>query len=166
MRKMLSKGQRDRGTKGQRRQGAGNRTERPREMSNHVNDGETRRYQSQWQAYRARRNWLGLVLCIEFLAFIPFMALMERVFRHFVPAGNFAFLAASAIVATLYLFTVSRLRSFPCPRCGKNYFGGFFARPGTVLGRNCGNVAFAGTTESSGMSAKFRHAIRLLAAFG
>jgi hypothetical protein len=82
---------------------------------------------------------LGALLCVEFLAFIPFVAFMERALRNVFPTGNSAFMAAVLMFGAVYLFTGSRLRSFPCPRCGENFFGGFFATPGTVLGRSCAN---------------------------
>ena len=83
--------------------------------------------------------WLGVLVCVEFIAFIPFIVFMERLLRHLFPTGDLPFLTASFMFGALYFFTGSRLRRFPCPRCGKNFFGGFFATPRTVLGRNCAN---------------------------
>ena len=98
------------------------------------------RYESQWHAYRERRNWLGVLIVVEFLAFFPFMALMKYALSLVFPTGNTAFLASFLMFAAVYLFTGSRIRTFPCPRCGENFFGGvFFATPRTVLGRKCAN---------------------------
>jgi len=97
------------------------------------------KYQSQWQAYRARRLRLWVVVFVEFFAFIPFMGFTEKAFKHFLPAGNSSFLTAFFLFAVVYLFPITRFRSFPCPRCRKNFFGGFFATPSTMLGRNCAN---------------------------
>jgi hypothetical protein len=87
--------------------------------------------------------WLGVLVCVEFLAFIPFMAFVEPVLRRVLSDDKMAFLITFSLFAAMYLFTGSRLRSFPCPRCGRNFFGGFFARPGTVLGRNCANCGLS-----------------------
>jgi hypothetical protein len=108
-------------------------------MLDNVKDSGAHRYQNQWQSYRERRNWLGVLLCVEFLAFIPSVVFMETIVRRQFSADRMAFPAASLLFGAVYLFTASRLRSFPCPRCGKNFFGGFFATPRTVLGRNCAN---------------------------
>jgi hypothetical protein len=94
---------------------------------------------SQWRAYRTRRTRLAILLWVEFLTFIPFMAFTERGLKRLFPEGNSAFLAAFFMFGAVYLYTASRLRSFRCPRCGENFFGGFFATPKTVLGRNCAN---------------------------
>jgi hypothetical protein len=102
-------------------------------------DSGAHRYQNQRRAYGARRSRLGILICVEFLAFIPFTAITERALRPLFPAGDTAFLAAFLMFGALYLFTGSRLCSFPCPRCGENFFGGFFAAPRTLLGRNCAN---------------------------
>src|SRR5258708_6052964 len=104
------------------------------------------KYQREWQAYRRRRNRLAVYIAAEFLAFLPFVALVATVERRLFSTGNLA-MPAAICWAGLYLFTGSRLRNFPCPRCGRNFFGGFFATPGNVMGRKCANCGlrkFAG----------------------
>ena len=108
-------------------------------MPQRFEDGGARRYQSQWQAYRARRTLLGVLVCVEFVSFIPLTIFAERALTPLLPTGNSAFLVTSLMFGAVYLFTVLRLRSFPCPRCGKNFFGGFFATPETVWGQDCAN---------------------------
>jgi hypothetical protein len=83
--------------------------------------------------------WLAILVCVEFLAFIPFMGFVEPVLRRVLSGDKTAFLATFLMFAALYLFTGSRLRSFPCPRCGKNFFGEVFGRSGSFLGRQCAN---------------------------
>ena len=108
-------------------------------MPHDLTEIDTHPYRHQWLAYSARRWRLVVLLCIEFLAFIPFMALMEKTLKRAFRTGDLAFLAAFLLFGTVYIGTGTRLRSFPCPRCGKNFFGGFFATPETMLGRNCAN---------------------------
>ena len=108
-------------------------------MPDYIQDSGAHHYQSQWRAYRKRRVWLAVLVCVEFLAFFPFMGIVEAVARRVFSSDKIAFMAAFLLFGALYLFTGSRFRSFPCPRCGKNFFGGFFATPATVLGRNCAN---------------------------
>src|SRR4029077_7071737 len=105
-------------------------------MLNHTGEGDKDNYRNKWLVFRRRRNRIALYLLAEFIAFLPFVALVVTVERRLFSTDKMAFPAA-LIWGALYLFTVSRLRSFPCPRCGKNFFGGFFATPGNVLGRNC-----------------------------
>ena len=101
-------------------------------------EGDKVNYPSEWLAFRRRRNRIAICMVAEFLAFLPFVGLVATVERRLFSTHNMAFPAA-LIWGALYLFTVSRLRSLPCPRCGKNFFGGFFATPGNVLGRKCAN---------------------------
>jgi hypothetical protein len=108
-------------------------------MLDNADDQGAHQYQSQWQNYRERRTRLGVLVLVEFLAFIPFVALVEKALRHVLPAGNSAFLTAGFMFGAIYLYTGSRLRTFPCPRCGENFFGGFFATPKTMLGPSCAN---------------------------
>jgi predicted RNA-binding Zn-ribbon protein involved in translation (DUF1610 family) len=77
------------------------------------------------------------LLCVEFVAFIPFIVVMEKILKRMFPSGDLAFFVASLVFGSGYIYTASRLRSFPCPRCGKNFFGGFFATPETAFGRSC-----------------------------
>jgi hypothetical protein len=105
-------------------------------MLNHTGEGDKDNDQNKWLVFRKRRNRIALYLLAEFIAFLPFVTLVVTVERRLFSTDKMAFPAA-LIWGALYLFTVSRLRSFPCPRCGKNFFGGFFATPGNVLGRKC-----------------------------
>ena len=100
-------------------------------------DHTRRQYHSQWQAFRKHRNKIALLLAAEFLAFLPFVALVATVERHLFSTGKVAFPAA-LLWGALYAFTGLRLRTFPCPRCGKNFFGGVFGT-GNVFGRSCAN---------------------------
>jgi hypothetical protein len=85
---------------------------------------------------RNRRNLIAIVLAVEFLLILPFMALVVGLERRLFLTDRSFFPAGIAWVA-LYIFTRSRLRTYPCPRCAKNFFSGFFATPETMLGRNC-----------------------------
>jgi hypothetical protein len=96
-------------------------------------------YQHQWQAYSARKWRLFVLLCVEFVAFIPFIVFSEKALKYVFPTGDLAFVTANLVFGTVYIVTATRLRNFPCPRCGKNFFGGFFATPETMLGRSCAN---------------------------
>jgi hypothetical protein len=107
-------------------------------MTDNVDGGGLQRYQRQWQAYRTRRNVIAIVLVVEFLLFLPFVALVVGLEKHLFSTDK-SFFPAALLWGALYIFTASRLRSFPCPRCGRNFFGGFFATPETVLGRYCAN---------------------------
>ena len=105
---------------------------------NHANDGNANCYQNEWENYRKRRNLIVLFMVAEFLAFLPFVGLVVTAERLLFKTNSLT-MPAALIWGALYLFTISRLRSFPCPRCGQNYFGGFFATPGNVLGNKCAN---------------------------
>lgn len=107
-------------------------------MFNHNAEGDHENYQSKWLAFRRHRNRIALYLLAEFLAFLPFVALVVTAERRLFSTDNMAFPAA-LIWGGLYLFTASQLRRFPCPRCGKNFFGGIFATPGNVMGHKCAN---------------------------
>ena len=118
-------------------------------MSNQATDSGVHKYQSQWKAYQKRRASLAVLVGVEFLALIPFMTLVEPLLRAVLSNDKLAFLATILLFAALYLFTVSRLRSFACPRCGENFFGGAFVSritPRAVLGRcaNCGLRKYEG----------------------
>ncbi len=59
----------------------------------------------------------------------PEMQLREL--REYCERRGWEIAAAGVLWGALYLFTGSRLRSFPCPRCGKNFVGKvFFGDPG------------------------------------
>jgi hypothetical protein len=107
-------------------------------MVDDIEDGSAHKYRCQWQAFRSHRNLIAVILVAEFLGFIPFGALVAVTERHFFSTDKM-FFPAMLLWGALYLFTGSRLRNFPCPRCNRNFFGGFFATSKTVLGRNCAN---------------------------
>jgi hypothetical protein len=102
-------------------------------MADNVEDGGIHKYRRQWQAFRSRRNLIAVLLVAEFLGFLPIVALVASVERRLFSADKM-FFPAALLWGALYIFTASRLRNFPCPRCGRNFFGGFFATPETVLG--------------------------------
>jgi hypothetical protein len=102
-------------------------------MPNNVEDGGTHKYQRQWEAFRWRRSWLGV-----FAAIFPFVILVATVEKDLFSTNNAA-LPAFLLWGALNVFTAFRLRRFPCPRCGKNFYFGLFDRPRNVLGRRCAN---------------------------
>ncbi len=116
-------------------------------MAENVEDSGEHKYRRQWQAFRSHRNMIAVFLLAEFLGFLPFIALVASVEKHLFSTDKMFFPAALSWGA-LYIFTASRLRNFPCPRCGKNFFGGFFATPETVLGRNCANCGLRRYAEA------------------
>ena len=82
-------------------------------------------------------------MIVEFLAFIPVVGAVAVASRRLLSGTDLA-LPAAVFWGILYVFTVSRLRKFPCPRCGKNLFGGIlgdsrilFNNPRTFFGREC-----------------------------
>lgn len=93
-------------------------------------------YPTEWEKYRRRRNRIGLYTVAEFLLFIPFQALVATVERRLFLTDQLTRFVM-IIWMTLYIFTGSRLRVFPCPRCKRNFFGGFFATSATVFGNKC-----------------------------
>lgn len=100
-------------------------------------------HESEWKRYRVRRRWIVASMIVEFLAFIPVVGAVAVVSRKLLSSTDLA-LPAAVAWGMLYMFTVSRLRKFPCPRCGKNFFGGIlsdssliFSRPRAFLGRQC-----------------------------
>ena len=107
-------------------------------MPNNVDDGGAHKYQRQWQAYRRRRSRLAVLLIAEFMAFFPFLILVATVEKGLF-STNKAVFPATLLWGAVYLFTGSRLRNFPCPRSGKNFFGGYFAKIDNVLGQKCAN---------------------------
>jgi predicted RNA-binding Zn-ribbon protein involved in translation (DUF1610 family) len=107
-------------------------------MLDNLENSDPNQYQSQWQAFRRRRNRIAALLFAEFLTFLPFVLLVVTVERRLFSTDKMAFPAAM-LWGAVYIFTGSRLRSFPCPRCGKNFFGGIVATSGNVLGRSCAN---------------------------
>jgi hypothetical protein len=122
-------------------------------MSNHLKSSSSPIYHSQWQAYRKRRNLIAILICLEFLAFIPFLIFVATIERRFF-SSDIIFFPAMLVWGALYLFTASWLRSFRCPRCNKNFFGGFFATPRTMLARSC---AHCGLARYEGEQLNLRH---------
>lgn len=112
-------------------------------------------YESEWKRYRVRRRWIVACAIVEFLAFIPVVGAVAVVSRKLLSSTDLA-LPAAVAWGILYIFTGSRLRKFPCPRCGKNFFGGIlgdssllFSRPRAFLGRQC---AYCGLEKYSDAS--------------
>jgi hypothetical protein len=98
------------------------------------------------QAIRSRRNLIAVILFCEFLGFFPFLLLVTALGRRFFSSRDL-FVPATLVFGALYIFTVSRIRRYPCPRCGTNFLGGFFATPETVLGRNCAHCGLPKYSE-------------------
>jgi DNA-directed RNA polymerase subunit RPC12/RpoP len=83
----------------------------------------TNTYQQEWEAYRTRKRNLIVLLIAQFFALIPFLMLVALIDRKLFSATSLVMPAAIAW-GLWYLSTIVRLRIFPCPRCGKNFFGG------------------------------------------
>ena len=106
-------------------------------------------YRYQWDMYRVRTRWTVICLILEFLAFIPVVGIASVVSRKLL--GTDLWYPAAIVWGLLYVFTIFRLRNFPCPRCNKNFFGGIdfdaktagnlFSMPTVFVGRKC---AFCG----------------------
>lgn len=104
---------------------------------------EMNRYQREWETYRARKTRLVIWMVAVFFGSFPFLALVASINRKLFSSISLMFPAA-LIWAALYMFVAFRLRVFPCPRCGKNFFAGIFhnpadllTRPNAFLGREC-----------------------------
>jgi hypothetical protein len=97
-------------------------------------------YKHAWETYRARNTRIVVCLFAEFFGFLPFLLLVATIDRKLFSTTNLV-MPAAILLAVLYLYTISRLRTFPCPRCGKNFFGGFFGAHltsrGAFFGRKC-----------------------------
>jgi len=101
-------------------------------MPGHNPESAASGYQREWVDFRKHRNRILLYLVFEFLGFMPIVGLAAMIDRSFTfPAG--------LVWGAVYLFTVSRLRNFPCPRCGKNFFGGFFGTAENFRALECAN---------------------------
>jgi hypothetical protein len=81
-------------------------------------------------------------MIVEFLAFIPVVGLISVASRRLLSID--LALPAALLWGVLYIYTISRLRSFLCPRCGKNFVGGIlgdsrllFSKPRAFFGREC-----------------------------
>jgi len=101
-------------------------------------------YQIQWEEYRTRRRKIVACMIIEFLAFVPVVGIVSLASRRLFSI-DLAF-PAMLLWGILYIYTGSRLRSFLCPRCGKNFVGGIlgdssllFSKPRAFIGRECAN---------------------------
>jgi hypothetical protein len=115
-------------------------------------------YQHEWEAYRVRKKRLVVLILAEFLGFFPFLALISFIDRKLFSSTSLVFPAAVAWTA-LYVFTGFRLRVFPCPRCGKNFFAGILHDPADLLTRpkalwgrecvHCGLRKFADSHEET-----------------
>lgn len=80
-------------------------------------------YSTQWAAYLTHKGKIVRLLLLELAAFFPSLFLIAYLQSRQSPPRS---LVVPAIYAWLpiLLITAFRLRFFPCPRCGKNYFGG------------------------------------------
>ena len=95
-------------------------------MPNHAEYPPAHRYHQQWEAYRRRSRWLLVAMFVEFFAFFPFLIVMEDILKHVFPKGDAAFGIAMFLFMALFVFTGIQSRRSACPRCGKNFAGGFF----------------------------------------
>jgi hypothetical protein len=112
------------------------------------------RYQHEWEAYRVRKRKLVVCTIAVFLGFFPFLLVVAFIDRKLFSSTSLVFPAAF-VWAAFYMFTGSRLRVFPCPRCGKNFFAGIFhdpadllTRPKAFLGRECVHCGLRKFAES------------------
>jgi hypothetical protein len=80
-------------------------------------------YQQEWDAYRLRKRNLVVLLVAQFFGLIPFVMLVALVNRKLSSTTSLVMPAAIAW-CLWYLSTIVRLRIFPCPRRGENFFGG------------------------------------------
>jgi hypothetical protein len=120
------------------------------------------RYQREWEAYRLRKRRLVVLLLAEFLGLFPFLLLVATIDRNAFSSTSLV-LPAGLVWGALYMITGYRLRVFPCPRCGKNFFAGIthdpadlLTRPKAFLGRecvHCGLHKFAESAEDISQSA-------------
>lgn len=99
---------------------------------------EEHKYQRQWQAFRRHRNLIVALVIAEFLGFFPFLLLAAVVERSLFKTHGVSF-PVVILYGALYAVTGSQLRRFPCPRCGKNFFGGVLATSSTMMGSKCPN---------------------------
>jgi hypothetical protein len=111
-------------------------------------------YQREWETYRARKTRLVIWIVAVFLGFPPFLTLVAFIDRKLFSSTSLVFPAAF-VWGALYMFVGSRLRVFPCPRCGKNFLGGVFhdpadllTRPKAFLGRECVHCGLRKFAES------------------
>ncbi len=100
-------------------------------------------YLEQWQAYRVRKRNLTILLVAQFLGFLPFVTLVAFIARKVFSATSIV-MPAACVWGLWYVSTAFRLRIFPCPRCGKNFFGDVFPnwslpflKPRAFFGQEC-----------------------------
>jgi DNA-directed RNA polymerase subunit RPC12/RpoP len=93
---------------------------------------------------RRHRNKILLLLVVEFLAFLPFVGLTAIIEKKLF-SSSYTFLPAVIAYGALFIMTLNRLRTFPCPRCGKKFFGRF-GGPQEFLDRKC---AYCGLRRGS-----------------
>jgi hypothetical protein len=87
-------------------------------------------YMQEWARYEIRKTRIQLYALLEFLAFLPAMWVAGTLSRRFVPTLKLGFIFP-LLWGALILWTWVRTRVFPCPRCGKNFFGRF------IVGDEC-----------------------------
>ena len=63
-------------------------------MRDNVENSGPNQYQSQWQAFRRRRNRIAALLFAQFLAFLPFVLLGVAIERRLFSTDKMAFPAA------------------------------------------------------------------------
>jgi hypothetical protein len=85
-------------------------------------------------------------MIVEGLGFIPVLGIFGLLLNRFF--GQRFWPIAATLWVALYFLTALRLRCLRCPRCGKSYFGNFFAlfggyvSPGhryTLFSKECAN---------------------------
>jgi len=122
----------------------------------------TTSYQEQWQAYRVRRRNLVLLLLAQFIGIIPFLSFVAFIDRKLFSVTSLV-MPAAFVWALWYLSTAFRLRSFPCPRCGKNFLDSIFnsyRNPRAYLfGRECFYCACESLQTSSAKGSHAREAV-------
>jgi hypothetical protein len=111
-------------------------------------------YERAWETYRARNVKLVAWIIAIFLGCIPFLTLVAFLDRKVFSSTSLVFPAFLAWGA-IYIFVGSRLRVFPCPRCGENFSGGIFYNPAyllthprSFLGRECAHCGLHKFAES------------------
>lgn len=96
-----------------------------------------------WNEYRKRRNF-AIIVGFAPVVF-PLEVLAFRSFHTFVPAYVLA-------AAWIILFTIAwnRVAWFPCPRCGKWFFG---KRWGNMFARRCAHCGLRKYSDPSAIAA-------------
>jgi hypothetical protein len=111
-------------------------------------------YHEEWEAYRVRKRKLVLYTIAVFLGIVPFQLVVAFIDRKLFSSTSMVF-PASLVWGGLYIFVGSRLRVFPCPRCGKNFYAGMLhnpaellLKPNALLGRQCVHCGLPKFAES------------------